>query len=994
MSFTEYKSVEKEILETLQTSALGWRYMSGKQVTTQLRGGDEQEVLLIPILREKLKQLNPGLITDDARATQVITRLRALRDNQEWLAWLRGERTIKFSASETERNIHLIDFDDLTQNDFLATNQPWIQGAERRRPDILLFINGIPVVDIEAKTAARGYVDWAEGAKQTERYSREISNLYASNCFAIGVNELRMLYGVPGAPLQYWQQWRDPHPHQIPALDEMKVTLHGLLDRGNLLDLIQNFIVFETDQGKTVKKVARYQQYRAANKIVERALQLGKPRSERKGIVWHTQGSGKSLTMIMAARKLWNHHDLSQPTIIIVVDREQLHDQMLGELLKTNTANVVAAESIRDLSDKLAADHRGIIVTTVHKFASADAAVSMRSNVIMLVDEAHRSQEGDLGAFMRSALPNASLFGLTGTPIEKDDHNTPKAFGKELSGERFERYMDRYSIEDAIRDGATKPIHYEVRMTDWTVHNAELDEKFEALFAEFPPEARKKLMGEAKLDAILKHPKRIAQISEDIASHFVEHLRPNAFKAMVVCRDKEACALYKSALDALLSPEVSQVVVSEDPGRDPKTVQAFYLGEADRKKVIEEFKKPAPTDQVERDKPENRFRRVEVLVVCDMLLTGFDAPILQAMYLDKSLRDHTLLQAIARVNRPYTELKKAGLILDYFGIFENLNDALNYDKSELGEVAFPFARFRDLFRAEMEELGRLFDGIARDGSHSSLMEALLRLNDSEDKRQGFERHFRNARVLYETLQPDEFLRDYIDEYTWLCKLHILYRKKFYPKDHFEITDEDGAKTRQLIREHVDVQDLADRFPSYTLDENYLTKVKDLDPNAKALEIEAMLDAEIRLRLDEDDDIRPLSERLNRIIEQKRLGTMRGVQLLAELEQLTAEVVDVVQESQRPVRNTIAKEAMKRSPSLQEEQALDLSDAVLQTVKPICFKGWWQDHDEVDTELYRQLVILLVQNFSGTGLHSKDSGFIPRVTRLLKKVRYYDDDGSS
>ena len=367
---------------------------------------------------------------------------------------------------------------------------------------------------------------------------------------------------------------------------------------------------------------------------------------------------------------------------------------------------------------------------------------------------------------------------------------------------------------------------------------------------------------------------------------------------------------YKAALDELLAPEVSLIIISEDPVRDPDTVKAHYLGDGQRRKAIEDYKKPCPKTQEERDDPENRFKRVEILIVCDMLLTGFDAPILQAMYLDKGMRDHTLLQAIARVNRPYNELKEFGLILDYFGIFENLNEALNYDKNELGEVAFPFGQFREMFREEMEKLTDLFTGIERTGSHQSLMQALTMLNDDDPKRDQFERLFRNVRILYETLQPDEFLRPYLSEYAWQCKLYMLYRKKFYPKEHYEITDEDGAKTRQLIREHVDVRDLEADFPSYVLDESYLTKIKDMDPDAKALEIEAMLDAEIRVRLDEDEDIRPLSERLKRIIDQKRAGTLAGVALLREFEQLTKQVVDIVQEAQRPVVNSIAKEVQQ------------------------------------------------------------------------------------
>ncbi|MEM3421922.1 MAG: HsdR family type I site-specific deoxyribonuclease, partial [Candidatus Hadarchaeum sp.] len=905
-------------------------------------------------------------------------------------------KTYKFAQDEPSRNIRLIDYADPANNDFLATNQLWIQGIERRRPDILLFVNGIPVVDIEAKTASHGHVDWAEGAKQTGRYDREVPNLYYSNCFCAGVNELRMKYGIPGARLQYWQQWRDPHPHtHIPSFDEMKCTIYGLFDRNNLLDLIRNFIVFETEHGRLVKKIARYQQFRAANKIVSRALEITKPSGERRGIVWHTQGSGKSLTMLFAARKLWNDPTLEQPTIIIVVDREQLQDQMVGELFKTNSENVQVAMSIRDLRRLIGEGdgYRGIIVTIVNKFDGMQQELSKRPNIIMLVDEAHRTQYGDLGIFMRSAMPNASLFGLTGTPLELDDRNTPRAFGKQLDADRFERYMDRYSIEDSLKDGATKPIHYEVRMTDWTVAYADLDKKFEALFADRSPEERKALMGEAKLDAILKHPKRIAQIAEDISQHFVEHIRPNGFKAMVVCRDKEMCALYKAALDQLLAPEVSLIIISKDPTHDVDSVKPYYLGDAQRRKAIEDFKKAAPKTQEERDNPDNRFKRVEILIVCDMLLTGFDAPILQAMYLDKGMRDHTLLQAIARVNRPYDDLKEYGLILDYFGIFENLNDALNYDKSELGEVAFPFQKFREMFKDYMEQIIDLFTGIPRDGSHQSAMQALIMLNDDDEKREEFERLFRNVRILYETLQPDEFLRPYIGDYTWLCKFYMLYRKKFYPKEHFEITDEDGAKTRQLIREHVDVKEIEDGFPTYKLDENYLTKIKDMNPDAKALDIEAMLDAEIRIRLDEDEDIRPLSERLKRIIDQKRAGTLAGIALLTELEELTKQVVDVIQEAQRPIVDSIAKEVARRVEGISEPDALAVATAIVSKASEKCFKNWFlQSH--MDTALYREFTILLATQFKNLQLHGTGKDFVDRCIRLLKKVRFTGEEEQS
>jgi type I restriction enzyme R subunit len=994
MSFTEYKTVEKEILDTLQSAELGWRYKHGDAVTSEYRAGDEQEMLLIPVLRERLKALNPTVLVDDERTNMVITRLRALRDNQDWISWLRGEQTMKFGPDENAQTIKLIDFNDPANNDFLATNQVWIQGIERRRPDILLYINGIPVVDIEAKTAARGHVDWAEGAKQCDRYDREIPQLYASNCFCVGVNELRMKYGVPGALLQYWQQWRDPSPHtHIPSFDEMKCTVYGLFDRANLLDIIENFIIFDVEDGKRIKKVARYHQFRATNKIVDRALGIDQPTADRRGIVWHTQGSGKSLTMIFAARKLWNHPILAQPTLIIVVDRVQLEEQMAGELYGTNTENVAVAETKRELRALLADDYRGVILTLVHKFDDIEPEMTDRANVIALVDEAHRTQYGDLGVFMRTAMPNASMFGFTGTPIELGDRHTPRAFGKEVAPDKFERYIDRYSIEDSIRDGATKPIHYDVRLTDWTVAHAELDSKFEELFADRSPEERRLLMAEAKLEAILKHPRRIAQVAEDVAAHFVEQVRPNRFKAMVVCRDKETCVLYKVAIDAALPAhlggedlqDLTRIVISEDLSHDPEVVKQHYLG-GDRKAAIEDFKQPAPLAPDDRARPEYRFSRTEIIIVCDMLLTGFDAPILQTMYLDKGMRDHTLLQAIARVNRPYKDIKDTGLILDYFGVFEDLNEALNFDKSELGDVAYPFAALRDRFREEMTALLALFEGITRDARHANLMQALLLMNEDEERREKFEEFFRNVRVLFEMLQPDESLREFLYDYTWLVKFYMLYRKKFYPKEQFEITPEDGAKTRALIRKHIDVKELETDFPSYILDENYLTKVEPLEPDAKALDIEAMLDAEIRVRLDEDEDVRPLSERLERIIERKRAGTLAGITLLKELEDLAAEVVDVVQEAQRPVVETIAREVTKRASDVTEQQARAVGEAIVDRANELCFPNWYAQA-YMETELYREFTIVLVERFKDLGLHGPGNDFVERCIRLLKKARF-------
>jgi len=397
--FTEARTVENPILKWLRTPELGWRYENQQQVIKKYRTDpatgvyDEREVLLLPILRQKLKELNPKFITDDDRADRIVFQLRKETDNQEWLHWMRNEKTFQFASDEPYQPITVIDYTNIENNDWLVTNQFWVEGRNRRRTDALLFINGIPVVNPEAKTTTRDdHIEWREGAKQTGDYLRDVPQLYYSNAFCCGINELKMFYGVPGVPFHKWQQWRDPAPHSIPEFEEMKCGVYGLLDRRNLLDLIQNFIVFQTEEGKTVKKIARYQQFRAANKLVERAIKLGADRSWRRGIVWHTQGSGKSLTMLFAARKLWNL--LGQPTIIIVVDRDQLQDQMVKQFVQTNTQNCRIAESKDDLLKLLSEGdgYRGIVLTIMHKFDWRDAIEIKRPDVVMLVDEAHRTQ--------------------------------------------------------------------------------------------------------------------------------------------------------------------------------------------------------------------------------------------------------------------------------------------------------------------------------------------------------------------------------------------------------------------------------------------------------------------------------------------------------------------------------------------------------------------------------------------------------------------------
>ena len=988
--FNEETTVEREIIEHLKAAKLGWTWRSRDYLKTYRP--DESEVLLLPLLREKLKALNPAVLTSDARVDAIITKLRGCRDNQQWLAWLKDGVNYKFDATENAQDVRLIDYEDIDANEWWVTNQFSIDGKSTRRPDIVLLINGIPIIVIEAKTASRSKPDWREGAKQLGMYAEEIDQLFYTNAYGVGVNETRMMYGVPGRRLQFWLQWRDPWPHEIDEFDEMKVSLYGLFDRGNLLDFIRHFIVFVTKDGKTEKVVVRYQQYLAVKDILNRATDLTLPAEKRRGLIWHTQGSGKTLTMIYAARSLWEDPKLQQPTVILLVDREQLGDQMDRELNSTGTDNVHVAASKRDLEEKLSGDYRGVILTTVHLFEGMPKHVTQqRPNVIVMADEAHRTQERELGTYMRSALEGASLFGFTGTPIENDDHNTPKAWGYVKDDGKIERYMGRpYTVTDALRDGVVKPIHWQPRVTDWQLHGTKLDLAFKREFGHLPEDEQNRLTKDsARLDALLFHPTRIAQIADDVVSHFSEHVRPNGFKGMLVCKDKQAVKLYAAALRERLGNEAVTAVISEAAQKDPEDIQALYLGETKRKKLLNEFLIPAQSENEEhRDKA---FRKVEMLVVCDMLLTGFDAPILQALYLDRKLLNHTLLQTIARVNRPYNELKGHGLVLDYYGIFDDLNEALNYRPEELGDVAFPFDTIREHFRKTFQQVWDLFpeETVPRDGSHDAFVTAMKILRDVDSAEKQFDTSYRNLRVLYEALQPDEQLRDYVRPYAWLTKLYMLYRKKFYPdaSKSIEATEEDAARTRELIREHIDVDELETEFPTYVLDEHFLTKLKDKKPDAKALDIEAMLSAELRIRLDQDDAFRPLSEKLQRLIDEKRAGTLAGIALIEELEKLTEAVRAAVEEVNRPVAQQLALKVKARNAAISDGLAAAIAAATLAEADKHCFPGWWSS-SSVDPELSRGLLFMVANQFPAAGLLTDDAmGFIGSLVQVLRRRHY-------
>jgi type I restriction enzyme, R subunit len=670
-------------------------------------------------VREALIRLNPTIAAQPDRADEVLYKLRAIvlavrsdgliRANELFTAWLRGDQSMPFGPRHEHVTVKLIDYEHPDNNQYVVASQYTFRaGAAERRADLVLLVNGFPLVLVEAKTLVRNAISWVDGALQVHQdYERFIPELFACNVFSLATEGKELRYGSIGMPVELWGPWRVDEQGlrsaggQGGGLREIRLAIQSLLRPSVILDILAHFTLFATDKkNRRLKLVCRYQQYEGANKIVQRVL-AGAP---RKGLIWHFQGSGKSLLMVFAAQKLRLRPELRNPAVLIVVDRLDLDAQISATFHASDIPNLIKAESREELAQFLRQDTRKIIITTIFKFGEAGGVLNERDNIVVLVDEAHRTQEGDLGMRMRASLPNAFLFGLTGTPINRRDRNTFYAFGAE---EDERGYMSRYGFEESIRDGATLPLHFEPRLIDLHIDKAAIEEAYAALTGSLTDLDRENLTRMASRMAILiKAPDRVAKICADIAAHFQANVQPNGFKGMVVTFDQASCLLYKAALDQHLPPEASDIVISVSG----KTFQTFLEAGS-----FQEGKLKRGRD--EEEKLLDRFRDpndpLQLLVVTAKLLTGFDAPILQAMYLDKPLRDHTLLQAITRTNRTYGDKKSHGLIVDYLGLFDDIASALEFDEAGFRQVVSDIAHLKVKLPGAMQQCLTYFAGVDR-----------------------------------------------------------------------------------------------------------------------------------------------------------------------------------------------------------------------------------------------------------------------------------------
>lgn len=859
---------------------LGWRRLASADFPRQ-----PQEVLVESWVREALIRLNPEIAAQPDRADEVLYRLRAIvlsvrsdgliRANEEMMAWIRGERSMPFGQNNEHVPVRLIDFDNLEQNQYVVTQQfTFRAGSAERRADLMLVVNGLPLVLIEAKTPTRAAVSWVDGALQVhDDYEKFVPELFVCNVFSVATEGKEYHYGSLGLPVKDWGPWNleDDGDAQKHPLKGLKLAAESMLRPHVVLDILSNFTLFATDKKKRrIKIICRYQQYEAANKIVERVL-AGYP---KKGLIWHFQGSGKSLLMVFAAQKLRLHPRLKNPTVLIVVDRIDLDTQITGTFTGADIPNLEKADTREKLQQLLAQDVRKIIITTIFKFGEADGALNERSNIIVLVDEAHRTQEGDLGRKMRDALPNAFLFGLTGTPINRFDKNTFYAFGAD---EDAKGYMSRYGFEESIRDGATLKLHFEPRLLELHINKAAIDDAFKEMTGGLS-DLDKDNLGKtaAKMAVLLKTPERIRRVCEDIVQHFQSKVEPNGFKGQIVTFDRESCLLYKTELDKLLPPEASEIVMTVN-ANEPQ-YKAFSRSRDEEERLLDRFR--------DANDP------LKLIIVTSKLLTGFDAPILQAMYLDKPLRDHTLLQAICRVNRTYSEQKTHGLIVDYLGIFDDVAKALEFDDKSVTAVVSNIQELKDALPEAMQKCLAFFAGVDRTVEGYEGLIAAQQCLPNNEVRDNFAGAFSLLNKLWEAISPDTILGQYEKDYKWLSQV---YQSVQPSSGHGKLIWHSlGAKTIELIHQNVHVDAVRDDLDTLVLDADLLEAVLSNPDPKKAKEIEIKVARRLRKHLG-NPKFKALSERLDALRDRFESGALNSVEFLKQLLQLAKEVLQAEKE---------------------------------------------------------------------------------------------------
>ena len=749
MKFSE-SHVEDAALEWV--SALGYAVLHGTDISPDGSTPERlsyDQVLLTARLRRALERLNPHLpaetLEEVLRKVQQTETPSLVEENRRLHRYLIEGVPVEVAREDGSIGgdvARLIDFDDVDANDWLAVNQyTVIEHSHNRRPDVVVFVNGLPLAVIELKNPGDENATLEGAFNQLQTYKDQISCLFRTNAALVTSDGLHARVGSLTANLERFMPWRTVDGSVVApkGVPELETVIEGVFEKARFLALIRNFTVFGDPGSGLVKIMAGYHQYHAVRHAVESTVAAASPEGDRRiGVIWHTQGSGKSLLMVFYAGQIIAHPAMENPTVVVITDRNDLDDQLFGtfamcrDLLRQTPQQ---ADSREDLQKVLTRPSGGVVFTTIQKFAPEQGetdypVLTDRRNVVVIADEAHRSQYGfrakvarktgeisyGFAKYLRDALPNASFIGFTGTPIEKEDVNTPAVFGQ---------YIDVYDINRGVEDGATVPIYYESRIARIELDEDEkpyLDDEVAELTEDEAEDEQEKLKRKwANVEAVVGAEKRVAMVARDLVEHFENRVVGMKGKAMIVCMSRRICvALYHEIIK--LRPEwhsdddesgVIKIVMT-GAASDPKEWQQHIGGKARRELLAKRAKDP--------DDP------LKLVIVRDMWLTGFDAPSMHTMYIDKPMRGHGLMQAIARVNRVFSD-KPAGLIVDYIGIAQNLKSALSqYSRDDQQHAGIDEAEAVAVMLEKYEIVSGMFHGFDyRAGLSGSPQERLVAL---------------------------------------------------------------------------------------------------------------------------------------------------------------------------------------------------------------------------------------------------------------------------
>lgn len=898
----ENSLTEQPVIEWLKE--LGYDYEFGPDLAPgQITAEREnfREVLLLPRLKRSLQRLNPQL---GERAYEAIDQIKYL--HQPNLEYLNREVFRLFTdgakihirddgAEERSHAVRFFDFDNPHNNEFLVVNQLAVQGVDTvRRPDVVLYVNGIPLAVFELKSPTSISGTLHSAYLQLDQYKKDIGELFKYNQFIVIADLVKARYGTVSSDWDRFSVWKglDTENDDIKGMSELEVLVKGVFQKDRLLDIFKNFIVYEADSDedspKYTKKICQYHQYYGVNKAVAATLKALKPAGNGKiGVFWHTQGSGKSLSMVFYANKVKLLPELKSPTFVFVTDRSDLDGQLHKTFVRTGYPLAWRAEHIRDLKERLRTP-AGFIFTTIQKFEEEKedigTGLSDQENIIVIADEAHRSQYANLAGNVRDALPNASFMGITGTPISTEARDTSLVFGE---------YISTYKINQAVADGATVPIYYEGRLVPLHLTNEFIDEDFNEIAEEYAiPESEVVKRKLAKLAELVGTSERVKQIAQDIVEHY--NNRGIEGKAMIVTMTRKIAVDLYQAIKVIRNAPETAVVISK-----PEDFEGQIQSETHAKEIEKRFK--------------NVSDPLKIAIVCDMWLTGFDVPCLHTLYIDKPLKNHTLMQAIARVNRIFRD-KPAGLIVDYIGIADNLKRALSiYSAEDRRETMYPIDEIVAKMKEKYDIVCGMLSGVEYTGYRklpageaAKIFHAALDCILTDPKSSGLDedrknRFLREAEILSKLFgfamphHEANKIRDDVDFFRAL-KQAI---NKLSIRDGAPIHEGIESAIRELISQSIsaegviDIMKMAEKGkPDISIfDETFLEEVKNMKYKNLAVEVlKKLLNDELRVRVKKNATrYETLMRLLEQIIEEYENNIINSGKVIERLVELAKEI---------------------------------------------------------------------------------------------------------